>query len=82
MTINTHQNMTNDDFYSKLNSNKTVRTLLNSRWFWFTLAALGFAADQAIKYAVTERMQLFESLSIFPGFNWVYVLNPGAAFLF
>ena len=74
--------MTNDDFYSKLNSNKTVRTLLNSRWFWFTLAALGFAADQAIKYAVTERMQLFESLSIFPGFNWVYVLNPGAAFSF
>ena len=74
--------MTNDDFYFKLKSNKTVRTLLNSRWFWFALAALGFAADQAIKYAVTERMQLFESLPIFPSFNWVYVLNPGAAFSF
>ena len=33
-------------------------------------------------YAVTERMQLFESLPIFPSFNWVYVLNPGAAFSF
>ncbi|MBL0251314.1 MAG: signal peptidase II [Polaromonas sp.] len=74
--------MTNDDFYYKLKRNKTVRTLLNSRWLWITLAVLGFAADQAIKYAVTARMQLHESLPIFPSFNWVYVLNPGAAFSF
>lgn len=74
--------MTNDDFHYKLKRNNTVRYLLNCRWFWFALATLGFAADQAIKYAVTERMQLFESLPIFPSFNWVYVLNPGAAFSF
>lgn len=82
MTFNANPNMTNDDFYSKLKRNKAVRTLLNSRWFWFALAVFGFAADQAIKYAVTTRMQLSESLPIFPCFNWVYVLNPGAAFSF
>ena len=82
MTFNANPNMTNDDFYSKLKRNKAVRTLLNSRWFWFALAVFGFAADQAIKFAVTTRMQLSESLPIFPCFNWVYVLNPGAAFSF
>ena len=82
MTFNANPNMTNDDFYSKLKRNKAVRTLLNSRWFWFAFAVFGFAADQAIKFAVTTRMQLSESLPIFPCFHWVYVLNPGAAFSF
>jgi signal peptidase II len=82
MTLNTNSNMTNDDFYAKLRLNKKVRSLLNSRWLWFAAAFFGFASDQAIKYAVTERMQLFESVPIFPSFNWVYVLNPGAAFSF
>jgi signal peptidase II len=82
MTLNTNSNMTNDDFYAKLRLNKKVRSLLNSRWLWFAAAFFGFASDQAIKFAVTERMQLFESVPIFPSFNWVYVLNPGAAFSF
>jgi signal peptidase II len=82
MTLNTNSNMTNDDFYAKLRLNKKVRSLLNSRWLWFAAAFFGFASDQAIKYAVTERMQLFESVPVFPSFNWVYVLNPGAAFSF
>ena len=74
--------MTNDDFYYKLRRNKTIRSLLDSRWFWIFIAFLGFASDQAIKFAVTERMQLFESVPVFPSFNWVYVLNSGAAFSF
>jgi signal peptidase II len=82
MTLNTNSNMTNDDFYAKLRLNKKVRSLLNSRWLWFAAAFFGFASDQAIKFAVTERMQLFESVPVFPSFNWVYVLNPGAAFSF
>jgi signal peptidase II len=74
--------MTNDDFYYKLRHYKTIRSLLDSRWFWISIAFLGFASDQAIKFAVTERMQQFESVPVFPSFNWVYVLNPGAAFSF
>jgi signal peptidase II len=82
MTLNINSNMTNDDFYYKLRRNKAIRSLLDSRWFWISIAFLGFASDQAIKFAVTERMQLFESVPVFPSFNWVYVLNPGAAFSF
>jgi signal peptidase II len=82
MILDTNSNMTNDDFYYELRRNKTIRSLLDSRWFWISIAFLGFASDQAIKFAVTERMQLFESVPVFPSFNWVYVLNPGAAFSF
>lgn len=82
MTFNLNPNMTNDDFYYKLKHYKAIRCLLDSRWFWISIAFLGFASDQAIKFAVTERMQLFESAPVFPSFNWVYVLNPGAAFSF
>ncbi|BDT66707.1 lipoprotein signal peptidase [Comamonadaceae bacterium OS-1] len=53
-----------------------------TRWPWLGLALLLWGTDQAIKYAVTQWMQLFESRSVFNGFNWVYVLNPGAAFSF
>ena len=74
--------MTNEDLYYKLRRNKTLSAWLDSRWFWVTMAFLGFVSDQAIKFAVTERMQLFESVPVFPSFNWVYVLNPGAAFSF
>ena len=52
------------------------------RWAWLGLAAALWAVDQAIKYSVTQTMPLYTSLPIFPGFNWVYVLNPGAAFSF
>ena len=82
MSIKTHTVTTNYDFHYKLKRNKTVSAWLNSRWFWFAMAFLGLGADQAIKYGVTQRMQLLESLPIFSGFNWVYVLNPGAAFSF
>ena len=52
------------------------------RWRWFGLALLLWGMDQAVKYAVIRTMQLHESIAIVPGFNWVYVLNPGAAFSF
>ena len=52
------------------------------RWRWLGIAALGWAIDQAIKYEVTQTMQLHESIPLVSGFNWVYVLNPGAAFSF
>lgn len=50
------------------------------RWRWLSLALLLWAIDQAVKYQVTQTMQLHEVLPIVTGFNWVYVLNPGAAF--
>ena len=53
-----------------------------ARWRWLTLAVVLWAIDQAIKLGVTQTMQLYDSLPIVTGFNWVYVLNPGAAFSF
>lgn len=53
-----------------------------ARWRWLTLAAVLGTIDQAIKLGVTQTMQLYDSLPIVSGFNWVYVLNPGAAFSF
>lgn len=38
--------------------------------------------DQAIKWGLVQTRQLHDSIAIVPGFNWVYVLNPGAAFSF
>lgn len=52
------------------------------RWRWLGLAALLWAMDQAIKFGVMQTMQLHDSIAIVPGFNWVYALNPGAAFSF
>ncbi len=60
----------------------TPTTTQATRWRWLGLALLFWALDQAIKYGVTQSMQLFDSRPIFTGFNWVYVLNPGAAFSF
>lgn len=53
-----------------------------ARWHWLGLACMLAAADQAIKWMVTQTMQLYDSIPVVPGFNWVYVLNPGAAFSF
>lgn len=41
-----------------------------------------FVIDQAIKFGVSQTMALYESIPIALGFNWVHVLNPGAAFSF
>ena len=60
----------------------TPTTPQTTRWRWLGLALLLWALDQAIKFGVTHTMQLHDSRPIFTGFNWVYVLNPGAAFSF
>lgn len=57
-------------------------SLVLARWRWLGLACMLATADQAIKWAVTQTMQLYDSIPVVPGFNWVYVLNPGAAFSF
>ena len=46
------------------------------------LAGLMTAADQAIKALVAWRLPLGISLEATPWFNFVHVLNPGAAFSF
>lgn len=53
-----------------------------SRWRWLSLAVLLWAIDQAVEFQVTQTMRLHEVLPITTGFNWVNVLNPGAAFSF
>ena len=50
------------------------------RWLW--LSALVLALDQATKYLVTQSLALYESVSVFPGFNITRVHNTGAAFNF
>lgn len=60
----------------------TPNTPPSIRWRWLGLALLFWVIDQAIKFGVTQNMQLFDSHPVFTGFNWVYVLNPGAAFSF
>lgn len=57
----------------------------DSRRVWpacMALAGLMTAADQAIKALVAWRLPLGSSLEVTPWFNFVHVLNPGAAFSF
>ncbi len=56
--------------------------LKHTRGRWLALAFLLWGIDQAIKFGVTRSMQLHDSFPVVAGFNWVYVLNPGAAFSF
>lgn len=57
-------------------------TKAGHRLLWLSLAVVLWFVDQSVKYLVTQSMQLNSVLPIAPGFNWVYVLNPGAAFSF
>ena len=57
-------------------------TKVGHRLLWLSLAVVLWFVDQAVKYLVTQTMHLNSVLPIAPGFNWVYVLNPGAAFSF
>ena len=53
------------------------------RWHvWVMLAIALTVADQVIKLAVSSAMPLHASVEITPWFNWVHVLNSGAAFSF
>lgn len=61
---------------------KAVTSSHAARGRWLGLAFLLWAIDQAIKFGVAQTMHLHDSVPVIPGFNWVYVLNPGAAFSF
>lgn len=50
------------------------------RWLW--LSALILAFDQLTKFLVTQSLELYESFSVFSGFNITLVHNTGAAFSF
>lgn len=50
------------------------------KWLWLSLLAI--VLDQSSKIAVDRSMQLYESISVVPGFNLTYVHNTGAAFSF
>lgn len=54
-----------------------------TRWLgWMAIAGFLTAADQTIKLAVIASMPLYSQVEITPWFNWVFVLNKGAAFSF
>ncbi|CAM3732720.1 signal peptidase II [Rheinheimera salexigens] len=50
------------------------------RFWWLMLLLL--VADQVTKQIVIQNMQLFDSISVLPFFNFTYVRNYGAAFSF
>ncbi len=62
-----------------------MRSQFSSRtrwWLWCFLALVLVALDQAIKQATVAILPLHTSVTITSWFNWVHVLNPGAAFSF
>ena len=50
------------------------------RWLW--LSVLVLTLDQLTKYLVRQSLELYESFTIFTGFNITLVHNTGAAFSF
>lgn len=49
---------------------------------WYTVAICAFLADQLTKLIVVSTFAYGEQVEVTPFFNFVYVLNPGAAFSF
>lgn len=49
-------------------------------WLWLTLLVV--VLDQATKQIAENTLTLHQPLAVFPGFNWMLVYNPGAAFSF
>ena len=49
---------------------------------WYAMAVCAFIADQLAKLAVVRTYGYGEQVEVTPFFNFVYVLNPGAAFSF
>jgi signal peptidase II len=50
------------------------------KWLW--LSALVLVLDQISKYYIAQSFTLYESIQLFPGLNFTYVHNTGAAFSF
>ena len=49
---------------------------------YFGVALVAVIADQGTKFAITQWLDLGQSVALTPFFNLVHVLNPGAAFSF
>jgi signal peptidase II len=50
--------------------------------YWLSLISALIALDQAIKIGTQQWMPLYASIEVTNWFNFVHVLNPGAAFSF
>lgn len=50
--------------------------------FFLWISVLVFVIDLATKFVVTQNLELYESIAVFPLFNLTYVRNYGAAFSF
>lgn len=48
------------------------------RWLWLSAGVL--VLDQGTKWMVDHRMQLYQSIDLFPQFQLTYLRNEGAAF--
>lgn len=49
---------------------------------WLVLSIVLLALDQITKWVVSTEMSLYQTIDIFPVFNFTYVHNYGAAFSF
>jgi signal peptidase II len=54
----------------------------NTRWTWLAAVALLVALDQSTKWYFSTTLAFGESVAITEWFNFVHVLNSGAAFSF
>lgn len=57
-------------------------TYPNRKSYWYSVALVVLAIDQATKSLIDLNTPLGWSLEVTPFFNLVHVLNPGAAFSF
>ena len=57
-----------------MNRSKVVR--------WYSLAALVIVLDQLSKWVVLASLDVGQSITVAPFWNWVLTFNPGAAFSF
>ncbi len=49
-------------------------------WLWLSLLVI--ALDQASKIWISQSLELYQSIAVFPSFNLTLLHNPGAAFSF
>ncbi len=66
----------------RLRTRKAVMTYTDRKSYWYSVALVVLAIDQATKSLIDLTTPLGWSLEVTPFFNLVHVLNPGAAFSF
>lgn len=79
--------MTPNDHGARASGAVQARKLTGSHarrtgWVWLAAAGGLLAADQARKHLVASMLALGERVEVTAWFNFVHVLNPGAAFSF